>query len=457
MTRQRTLLISSVVIALGTFLFHLGLQSVMRPHAINGMYFQEWSSEALMQTVPINELRRAPLESLSHIFVQPPLLDSIRAIVAVVVGGPPGNDLVRNVDKVLYVVWAALAGILSGVMFRWLALLTTVRIALAATFIFSLHPAVIFYATLLDGTFLSSVLVFIAYYQLWRLSRDPSRSILPLTFSVLALVFARSSFQWPALVVFALSLSLIKVPFKKIAIFALITGGLFGAYVIKQHIQFDMTSTYGYRGLGVCRAIGVYTPYDMGGYHAAVHNMPPLAEDDASLPPVLTQRFKASGTPNFNYIGFLKLNQDMVDFCYGRMLAMSPKELLNAYRFNAAIYFTPSIDYITRNVITDRLPWRTAYNTVFSAPALPALLALALVISATSSLITRGASPLGLLLPGLYIMIICIIGERGENMRLKLLLEPVMYVLIVSQLYRFIGTAASLCKDYLRKVTTSTN
>ena len=40
----------------------LSLEWYMRPHAINGVYFQQWTSEQMVQTVSIEDLRDEPLQ-----------------------------------------------------------------------------------------------------------------------------------------------------------------------------------------------------------------------------------------------------------------------------------------------------------------------------------------------------------------------------------------------------------
>ncbi len=66
---------SPTVFVLG-LLFILALEWVMQPQAIGGVYFQRWSSEDMMQTVSVVDLRAEPLASLYYLHVQPPLLDA---------------------------------------------------------------------------------------------------------------------------------------------------------------------------------------------------------------------------------------------------------------------------------------------------------------------------------------------------------------------------------------------
>ena len=437
MPRSRAHLLLSIAVGLLTFAFYIGLEAYMRPYALDGIYFQQWSSETMMQTLAIDDLRRAPIESLWHLHMQPPLLDTIRATVAHFVNASEGIALVREVDQRLYLLWALAAAAVGTAMFRWLTHLTNTTVALLATLLFMIHPGVIFYATLLDGTFLSAACIFLTYFELWKLSRDPDRSILPLTFLFLALALLRTIFQWPAIIVFTAALILLKVPRRSIVTYLTICGVVLGSYLIKQYVMFGTTSSFGWRGLNMCRSIGSNERYDMGTYHAAIHSLPTTTtEGEKNGPAALSRRIKATGTPNFNHLSFLSLNRDMADYCAKRIRQLSLPAALEAYRLNWQIYFSPSSHYVTPNEIVVRLPWRERYDKLFSTPFLPAALGVALILSI---LYVRGDSitrHVGLLLPGGYIFAVSVLGERGENMRLKIFLEPLFYLFIIWTLYR---------------------
>lgn len=162
----------------------------------------------------------------------------------------------------------------------------------------------------------------------------------------------------------------------------------------------------------------------------------PLAPDNdhrggGNAPVALSRRIKATGTPNFNHLSVLSLNRDMADYCAERIRQLSLPAELEAYRLNWQIYFSPSSHYVTPNEIVVRLPWRERYDKLFSTPFLPAALGIAFILSI---LYVRGDSitrHVGLLLPGVYIFAVSVLGERGENMRLKIFLEPLFYLFII--------------------------
>lgn len=436
MPRSRAYLLLSFAVGLLTLAFYLCLESYMRPYALDGMYFQQWSSETMMQTLAIEDLRRAPMESLWHLHMQPPLLDIIRATVAHFAHASEGIPLVREVDQNLYLLWALAAAALGTAMFQWLARLTNTTVALVATLLFMIHPGIIFYATLLDGTFLSAVCIFLTYYELWKVSRDPNRSILPLTFLFVALALLRTLFQWPAIIVFTAALIFMKVPRRSILSYLTICGVVLGSYLLKQYVMFGTTSSFGWRGLNMCRSIGSDERYNMGTYHSAIHSLPTATtEEEKNSPAALSRRLKGTGTPNFNHLSFLPLNREMADYCGERVKQLSLPALLDACRINWNIYFSPSSHYVTPNEIVVRLPWRERYDKLFSTPFFPAALGVTLILAI---FYIRGESItryVGFLLPGAYIFAVSVLGERGENMRLKIFLEPLFYLFIIWTLY----------------------
>jgi len=74
---------------------------------------------------------------------------------------------------------------------------------------------------------------------------------------------------------------------------------------------------------------------------------------------------------------------------------------------------------------------------LFSSPYLPSLLIMAVAIWAWHAGKKKDVwlTGLGMALPGLFIVSVSVLCETGENMRYKFFLEPIFFVLIVSQLY----------------------
>ncbi len=427
MDKKSKLALASVAIFIIGFLFLAGLQKQAQPYLIDGYRFQEWSSEAMMQTVSLQDLRDAPFETLANIHIQPPGLDLLRAILVHLWPAPDIQTALKQVDLSLYFLWTILYSLGGVIMFRWLSGLIDPVTAFVASLLFLLHPAAISYATLLDTTFLSAFLILWMYYSLWKLGRNPA-SIFTVTVSSVLLFFFRSIFQLPFILVMGASLYLLKVPWRNMALFLIIGGGICGLYIAKQYYQFGLISTSSFNGINLVRSVGItkYTrPYliDLDGELAA------------SLPDVLTDRTKSDGSVNYNNLHYLGFNRQLTNEFKDYLLTTPAQTLLRSYYYNLELFFVPS-SYYTVNVIVDRLPWRSVYDSIFSEPILNILLCLAAVIWIAKALKDKNYNyKLALLLPALYIFSISVLFEQGENNRFKFFLEPVLYIFIVSQFY----------------------
>jgi hypothetical protein len=434
MISRRTSIYAGISIFLVGVLYDLGLQALMRPYARDGIYFQTWSSEDMMQTVSIRDLRLQPLPTLLNIHIQPPAFDLIRAALAWLSPARDMSVLLKQVDYALYVLWAALFGLLGVLIFLWLSKQTGTLIAFAAALVFLLHPASIFYATYLDTTLLSALLILLSYYLLWKIKNGYHASILWLAVVTLMLFFTRSIFQLPYMLLVGACLFLLRVPRKGIIAFLVITGVLSGLYTAKQWLQFRTISTSSMAGVNLANSVGV----GMGtaNYAAYVSDPRNIKITDARLPDVLLATTKLSGQPNFNNINYLALNQSLVRRFEKQLLSAPRADLARSYAQNLDIYFKPSSSYSSGHAIVDRLPWTNAYNSVFSAPVLPILLIMGLAAWVTRIVRQPGYSRgVALLLPGLFVFSASVLLDKGENMRFKFFLEPVMYVFMISQFY----------------------
>ena len=422
----------SIVIFVFSLLYAIGLQYLARPYARDGIYFHTWSSEDMMQTVSLKELRHDPLDTLLHIHIQPPAFDALRALLAQLWPGISDQAALVQVDLALYLLGSVMLGLITVIVFRWLWQQSGLEAALLGSFLVLIHPASIYFATYLDSTLLSTLLILLAFQMLWQLAADHSASVLPLSAVVAALFFTRSIFQWPAVILFAASLFLLRVPGRQVARFLLITGLCTGAYLAKQQALFGLLSTSSFAGVNLANSIGV----GMSGANYAdfLNEAGHQSHVDVSMPAVLTDKTKLNGEPNFNHIDYLYLNNQLLGRYRTELSRMSVGELAREYWENTAIYFKPTSTYSSGHVIVERLPWRWIYDRVFSAPVLPVLLSLAVGIWCLSALSTGSfAKGLGLVLPAVFVLAVSILGDKGENMRFKFFLEPLMIVFLVSQ------------------------
>lgn len=420
-------LLAAIIAVIG-LLFQLGLQAIMRPCAPDG-YFHMWSSEYFMQTVSIEDLRNAPLESLANIHIQPPGYDALRAAL---VQFWPSLDIytaLKNVDMTIYYFWAIVYGLGGAIVFLWLSRMANIKFAFAAALLFLLHPGWIYYATFLDTTLLSSLLVLWLFYLMWKV-RTGSVPLPSLIVATLLLFFIRSLFQWQFIPVIGVTLFLLKMPARKLALFLAVISTVFGLYLFKQKTRFDLTSTSSFTGINLVSSIDI-TNYD---HPYAIAGM----EEDTTgaFPSVLGRTKKINGAINYNNYQYLNYNKRLTNKFVKFVEKFPVRYLVGNYLENLTLYFKPSSRYTTPHVIVDRLPWRNFYEWLFSAPMQPALLILAGVISIVQMFRGKSfAAGAAMLLPALYVFSLCVLFEKGENNRYKFFLEPVYYVFILSQFF----------------------
>ena len=402
------------------------VESAFRQYATDGVYFQGLPSETLMQSVSLRELRAAPLESLWYLHVQPPVTNLIRAVLVVFHRGASWNEVMRGVDRDLNHVWALAAAALGALVDTWLRRLR-VPGALAALFTLGwlLYPASFAYATLLDGTLLSSLFTTWVLYETWRLGGNEGGSVVWLSAAVLLAYFTRSLYQWPFALVMLGSLLLLRVPRRQLVIFATVVGLTVGLYSIKQAYLFGTASTSTLQGTNLTRSIGA----DCGATEPL-----PDARRLRLTAPVLREPRKLDGSVNFNHVDRLSIERQLVA-CFRRTWARRPPAALWAnYRENFDIFLQPSSQY-SRNPIVDRLPWRKLVDSLFSGWSLIGLAIGATLLGIWQSR-RRLRSALALLFPVAYVLVVSVVGEHGENIRFKFFLEPALYVLIAAQLQR---------------------
>ncbi len=409
-----------------------GLQARSRPFAAQGTYFQELSSEDMMQTLSLLDLRERPVESLLVLHIQPPLLDVVRATLARLWPGVGPRPLVRRVDRGLYILWSLIYASTGALVFLWVERLTsTLWIAGAAALAFLLHPAAIYYATFLEGTLVTSFGVLWLTYALWRM---PARgATLSLAAAYLLLFLVRSIFQWPALVVLLAALVLRRAQWRSVLAVGLSCGAFVLLYMLKQYLVLGTTWTSSFVGMSCLQSLGEEP--EIGLTSPTETPLGPLYPRlfPAGPPPALARETKIRGVHNFNHLADLRIERAHARRCQERLVSDPFGKTLAAWGENASIFLEPSSRYVTPHVIVDRLPWRGAYDWIFSGSRLVLLLAAATLVwirRRNGREVLRG---LGLALPVLFVSAACVMFERGENMRYKFFVEPVLYVFLVAQ------------------------
>lgn len=425
MTDQRRLALIGIVVAVSAFVFQMALQEGMRVYAAQGIYFQGWSSESLTQTVPIEDLRDAPVETLLNIHIEPPGFDLIRAIFAAFSAPKEIHAVLRDVDVRIGVLWAVLYSLAGALVFVWTAKLTRIWAGLLTAAVFFLHPGSIFYTTLLDPTILTTLLILCMYYLLWEIRGGSGIAVPALAVVTVALFFTKSIFQLPVILLIGFCLYLLKVPRRPLVIFVLITAGVALLYTAKQFYMFRILSTSSFAGYNLCKSVGIDNHYTV---HLDLNG-----RDETGLADVLTRDNKLTGPINYNNINFLDWSNYLLHKYVKYMLTFPIASLADNYRQNLQLYWLPSSQYAREvNVIVERLPYRSAFDAVFSYPVFPAALVAAGILALVTTLQQKDyARFAAMLLPGLAIFVISIIGDKGENMRYKYFMEPVYIVFVV--------------------------
>ena len=224
-----------------------------KPYLLKGMYYQAWTSDIMMQTLPIQELQNNFWSSLLYLHKKPPMLDTIRGILAKIYSGDSGKLLLEKVDKAMYSLWHILHAFYIALTALFLFHLRGYGLAIWGASFLLLDPTLILYATLLEGTHLSALLILWFFYELYVIKKGRHKSLLSLAFITVLLLFTRSVFQWYFLFVAACSLFLLKQPKQKIALYLLLVLLPVGTLLIKQRVLFQtwLTSTFsGYHATG---------------------------------------------------------------------------------------------------------------------------------------------------------------------------------------------------------------
>lgn len=410
-----------------SFLFLLVLEALFRRFTTDGLRFQAWNSERMMQTLSLRELREEPVRSLWYLHIQPPLLDVFRAVLAWVHGSLDSAALVDAVDRWTYVAWALVFAATVTLVFTWVYRLAGRTAALIGAGVTALHPGALAFATLLDST-AASALVFLWFcFELWRLEREDG-SIARLAAASLVLFFVRSIFQWPFFLLVAVCLVLRSVPLRRVGRYLVVVALFAGPYVAKQLVLFGTSMTSTFDGLNFCRAIGQGEP-DLGGVRLPAHVLPASLPSPSSAA-VLRQDEKLGGYYNYNHLDALRYSMGLKYVCRRALLEQPLSVTLASFAENASLYGEPSSRY-QPHVLVDRLPWREPLDFVFSSPMLWLLL-LVTGVPALRRLKDRAAwlRVAGLLLPVLFVVTVSILFEKGENMRFKYFIEPVLLVFL---------------------------
>jgi len=398
------------------------------PRALPGGYLHAWTSEFMMQTVSVADLRDEPLRSLVFNHIQPPLFDALRALLVMAMGDRAAGDpiaLVTAVDRRLYACWAVAYAMGAALIATWMARLGGVRAGVLGSVLYALHPATLFYATYLDSTLVSALGVLWVTYELWKFGPDGQGSTGRLRASVVMLFLTRSIVQWPFLAVLVTALLLRGCTARRTMRIVAAIALVMTLFLAKQYLLFGLTITSSFGPDSFCKGLWEYCPGT-----AAVDPPPLPAPRTASA---LRRVAKVNDEYNYNQLAFLRRSFAQMDEYEARLARLGPAEIARRLSRNLSKWLLPSSRH-SPHVLVDALPWRGVFDRVMSGWALAALI-LASAIWWACARAERAAMRRGiaLALPIAYVAAVSVAFERNENMRYKFFVEPVLMVLILSQ------------------------
>lgn len=419
---SREKVIPALLVVFSTMFIGLWALSA-REDAVAGLYLQAWPSEQMMQTVSIIDLSENPFETILNIHIQPPMFATIRALLALPWRGESLGRLQRIVDFELYLLWIGCYALTGVVLYLWGSKIINTLGGIIIALLFYIHPASILYATFLETTMLTAFLVTCFYYLLWKTHKGIG-SVILLSIVLILMIYTKSVFQWPFILVCVISLLLLNVEKKSIVKFLAIVSFAAGLLFVKQFLQFGIATTSSFTG---------YNCYHGIGYHH--EHFAPSSEKyvDQDLPGVLTRTKKANGVVNYNHIDFLQVNSEYIEECFNILISQPIGLTLASFVENLNLYLLPSSEY-PAHVFLHRIPWKKAYDTIASKAILVLLVAYSMAFWAIRNK-ARLRIGLGFLLPALYIFTVSILFEKPENMRYKYYLEPVVLIFIITQIY----------------------
>lgn len=431
--RLKTLrLTPTVLVAVAAAVWFLVLEWWLSDATVDGLHFSILTSEDLVHTIPMEALRAEPLRSLWWAHAYPPGLDLIRAPILWILPDAPLPELLRRLDTVLVVLWAAQFGAIAAVVWSWLRDLAGSRVAAIGAALWVCHPAALTYGTLLESTQLTALMLLVLVRQLWRVSRAPATSLRPIAWTQLTLLAFRALVQWPFMLVTAASMLLVGARPRQVARLTGICFLVAGAWLVKQYVQFGWWSTSTAVGSNLARSIG--EPEDFDSHFELEPDDIPITPGD---PLVLSLVYKVGGEFNHNHRNFVELHRERLSLFIDAWRHASWARLFDEYRANFGIFLGSHRTYLQNFMITALPVWWTApYELLFTRAPL-------LVVTALCGLwwysIRRRrarrewAQTVGVALPVVVVVFLSIVGERGENMRFRYFIEPIWWVFLVSQ------------------------
>jgi hypothetical protein len=351
----------AAIVLISVILLHLA-QRTMRLLAFDslaeGYRFQIWTSNWTMQTLGLEDMAGFGPRALWYDHMYPPLLDAIRYLLMNVSGGmteqgPPYIE----VDFALYLLYAVCFGVVNAVVYLWVRDLThSGWWALAGTVLWAVSPGYLTVMMLLEPSPLAVTFISVMFYLLYRFLR--TRRLGYVTGFLLALLLAsltRNVTQVHVLAIVAVAVVAFWFMASRRAWWVMALNvvllGLLFVMPIKQQVMF-----------------GTWDTSTQSGYHrAGMLWIDPRTVPDAQYPQhivdnalTFSSRFNTQETLKDNY----RLSAAANDLLLGDPVEAASR-LGRSLTITVPEALMPTSSY-TQNVMVDLLPWRAAYDWVFS-------------------------------------------------------------------------------------------
>jgi hypothetical protein len=323
----------------------------------SGYLLQEWSSEAMMQTLELKDMFDFGPMFVVYNHVYPPLQDVLRYIYSLpdLVHGMPPNY--ASVDLHLYLTYAWCFGLVNAVVYVWTRDLTQNGWwSLTVTALWAIGPGYLTNMMLLDPTPLSMVSISWAFYFLYRLLATRQLIYLPWFLAATTVSsWSRNILQWHVLIfIMLLIVAAVWVtrtkPLKVIAL-SLLLFGIMLILPLKQMLMFGTsdTSTYG------------------GHFRVGMIWINPHSVPEPEFPPDIlgsAERFQSKWNTTDTLRDHYRLSGG-ASAAWTSDPIQSAGSALRSLTITVPEALRPASHY-TENYLVASLPWKGLYDWVFS-------------------------------------------------------------------------------------------
>jgi hypothetical protein len=310
-----------------------------------------------MQTLGLEEMAPFGPKALLYDHIYPPFLDAMRFILMLPetnAGQPPSQ---MSVDFRLYVVYAIFFGIINAIVYSWVRDLTKSGWwALGATFVWAISPGFLTIMMLLEPTPPALLFIVAAFYFLYRFLKTRRLGYATAFFAAVLFASVTRNLMQPHFFA-AIFLALIAFWFMAskrtwwCLALNIVVVGLMLVLPIKAHVMYDTfdTSTYGgYHRVG---------PLWIDPRTVAAVEYPQDIVDNALA---FSSRYNTQETLKDNY----RLSAAADRFVVEHPL-QAVQNLTRSLTITMPEIFRPTSEY-TQNYLVGTLPWRAAFDWLFS-------------------------------------------------------------------------------------------